>query len=186
MRKLTYKNATEKKKVRDFLFSFFIESELKKVVGLAGPDINDYLSYLESKGFNDFVVYENYVPTMIDQLKYIRTRNKVELKYGNVYDSKNDDNETFYDLDYCVTIRHMKEHIKKFRKNFIMTFSLRIGESETISQFFKYRRENIISVTKNYSPHHPVEHSVYKTTGGEYIYLKYFDTSTMCCFAKIN
>jgi hypothetical protein len=185
MIKITYKNSKEKKKVRDFLFSFFLNRELEKVIGLGGPDINDYLSYLESKGYKEFVIYENHVPTMFHQLKYIRTMNKVEMRYGNIYNSELQD-KTLYDLDYCVTIRYMKEHIKKFKKNFIMTFSLRIGEKETISQFFKYKREKIISVTHNYSPHHPVEHSVYKTTGGEYIYLKYFDTSTMCCFAKIN
>lgn len=185
MGKITYKDAKEKKKVRDFLFSLFAPKKLKKVIGLGGPDINEYLSYLESRGYKDVTIYENSIPVMIEQIKYIRTRNKVEIRYGDIY-SAGEFDDTLYDLDYCCTIKFMKEHLKKFKNNFIMTFSLRFGESETVSKFFSTRRENIISVTHKYSPHHPVEHSIYTTTGGEYIYLKYFDTSTMCCFAKIN
>ncbi len=50
-----------------------------------------------------------------------------------------------FDLDYCVSVRYMKEHLKKFKDNFIMTFSTRIGIKETISKFFKFRHENILN-----------------------------------------
>jgi hypothetical protein len=39
--KETYVHSTGKRKVRDFLLSFFNLSTIKTVVGLAGPDINE-------------------------------------------------------------------------------------------------------------------------------------------------
>jgi hypothetical protein len=28
-------------------------------------------------------------------------------------------------------------------------------------------------------------HTIYKTNNGNYLFIKYYDTSAMCCFAKI-
>lgn len=183
--KLTYKNSEQKKKVRDFIFSQFKDKQIRKIVGLAGPDVEDYISYLKSKGYDDFVIYENHAPTMFKQLRYLTKLNNVQLKYEDVFHAENKD-DVIYDLDYCSTVKFMKNHLKKFTQNFIMTFSLRIGEQETVKKFFKDRKEQIISITDNFSSFFPVAHKLYTTTNGQYIYVKYFDTSTMCCFAKIN
>jgi hypothetical protein len=56
MTKHTYINASNKHAVRNFLFSYF---RFNSVVGLAGPDINNYLKWCESKGYNDIEVWEN-------------------------------------------------------------------------------------------------------------------------------
>jgi hypothetical protein len=184
-RKQSYKTSINKKQVREFLFSQFADLHLKKIVGLAGPDINDYIKFCKSKGYDEFEIWENHTPTLIKQIREIRA-SKVELKYGNILDTSEDEQNVLFDLDYCATIKFMKKHLEKFNKNFIMTFSLRLGENDTISKFFKYKKEQIISTVQNFSPYFPVNHSIYKTTGGEYVYTKYYDTSTMCCFAKIN
>ena len=57
-RKTTYKDSTIKKQVREFLFSFFIDRQLDKIVGLGGPDITDYIKFCESKGYVDFEIFE--------------------------------------------------------------------------------------------------------------------------------
>ena len=78
----------------------------------------------------------------------------------------------------------MKDHLSKFNDNFIMTFSRRIKDVETIKTFFKARKERVIaSITKSI----PFNHTLYKTdNGSRYIFVNYHDTSNMCCVAKIK
>ncbi len=42
-----------KKEVRDFLFSLFEDMQLKRIVGLAGPHIQDYIEFCKSKGYEN-------------------------------------------------------------------------------------------------------------------------------------
>lgn len=182
-RKISYQDAQNKKKVREFLFSLFAEKQLNTLIGLPGPDINDYLEFCKLKGFNDFVLFENHAPTLIDQIKNIRTKAKVSLRYGNILDA-DIKQDALYDLDYCVTARYMHSHLKKFNNNFIMTFARRIKDEETFAAFFKTRKEKLKSVLTLFTP---LKHSILTTEeGNKYYYVEYRDTSNMCCFAKIN
>jgi hypothetical protein len=63
-----------------------------------------------------------------------------------------------------------------------MTFSTRIGVQETIDTFFAARNEKIIKSEELFSP---LPHTVFTTEQGNYLFIKYRDTSAMCCFAKI-
>ena len=64
-----------------------------------------------------------------------------------------------------------------------MTFSTRIGVQETIDTFFKARREKVLGSVDHSSP---MPHTIYKTKqGNKYLFIRYWDTSAMCCFAKI-
>lgn len=183
-RKLSYRDASNKKIVRDFLFSLFIDQQLNKIVGLAGPDVEDYINFCKSKGYTEFEIYENHVPTIFDQIKFLRTKGKISLTYGNILNADSDRVNVLYDLDYCVTVRYMQSHLKKFNKNFIMTFARRISDEETFSSFFKARREKLKSVLTLFTP---LKHSILTTENGNtYYYVEYRDTSNMCCFAKIN
>jgi len=185
-RKITYRDASIKKQVREFLFSLFLEKQLYKIVGLGGPDITDYISFCESRGYEEFEIYENHADTMIKQLqqvKNIRTLGKLSLKYGDILDADANRENVLFDLDFCVTVRYMKETIAKFKNNFIMTFARRIPDKETIKTFFTARDEKIIS---KYERLKPFQHTIFKTeAGNKYVYIKYYDTSNMCCFAKL-
>ena len=64
--KATYKDATRKKAVRKFLFSFFNE---KNIVGLAGPDIKEYISWCKENGIDNIELWENDPNVMFEQLK---------------------------------------------------------------------------------------------------------------------
>ena len=169
-----------KKEVRDFLFSFFTDMQLKRIVGLAGPHIQDYIEFCKSKGYTEFEIYEKDGITAIHQL--VNLRDCVSLKFKDILDASPNEPNTLYDLDYCVTVRHMKEHIAKFQNNFIMTFARRVPLAETIGTFFSVRDENIV---KTYVYGNPIDHTVYETDKGKYVYVAYKDTSPMCCFAKI-
>jgi hypothetical protein len=178
MTKNTYINASNKHAVREFLFSYF---RFNSVVGLAGPDINDYLKWCESKGYNNIEVWENEPSVMFKQLTEVKT--PIRYRFGNILDANLSDNVLF-DLDYCVSVRYMKEHIQKFKDNFIMTFSTRIGVQKTVDNFFKFRGEKITGWNNIEGP--GLRNIVFNTNLGKYLFITYFDTSAMCCISKIK
>jgi len=169
-----------KKEVRDFLFSFYADMQLNKIVGLAGPHIQDYINFCKSKGYTEFEIYEKDGVTAIHQL--VQLKDTVQLKLKDILEANPNEPGTLYDLDYCGTVRYLKEHISKFKEKFIMTFSCRVPQKETIGTFFSVRDEKII---KTYVKSHPLKHTEYHTNKGVYVHVGYRDGSPMCCFAKI-
>lgn len=178
-RKTTYVDAHNKKLVREFLIQKF---QFETIVGLAGPDINDYLHHLENKGCKEFEIYENNSMVALQQLAKVRSQAKIAIVCGDILNANPYKPNTLFDLDFCASVRFLQEHIAKFKENFIMTFSTRIGLQETIDTFFKARNETVLAEEKVDSP---LPHTVYTTENGNYLFIKYFDTSAMCCFAKI-
>jgi hypothetical protein len=178
MTKETYLDAEKKHAVREYLFKQF---QLNSIVGLAGPDINDYIKWCKSKGYNEFEIWEMEPAVVMKQLTEVKY--PVSYKFGNILNTELKPN-TLFDLDYCVSVRYMKDHLKKFKDNFIMTFSTRIGVQETIDKFFKFRKEEIISQRDFKGP--GLKNIVFNTNLGKYLFITYCDTSAMCCFAKIN
>ena len=183
-RKHTYKDSSNKKKVREFLFSLFAQQQLNKIVGLAGPDVQDYINFCKSKGYDEIEIFENHIPTAIEQVKYLRTKGRITLTFGDIVNADPDMKDVLYDLDYCVTTKFMYSHLRKFNNNFIMTFARRISDKETFNTFFNAKKETLKSVLTLFSP---IKHSILETENGNtYYYVEYRDTSNMCCFAKIN
>tara|TARA_R110000868_G_scaffold106086_3_gene291109 strand:- start:2565 stop:3107 length:543 start_codon:yes stop_codon:yes gene_type:complete len=179
MLKHTYLNATQKQKVRDFLLAKF---KFEHVVGLAGPDINQYIDRLASEGCKEFEIYENDSQTFMSQV--FKINKPVHMIHGDILSADADKDNTLYDLDFCRTVSYLGPHIRKFNKNFIMTFSMRIkgGTNATIKTFFECRDE-IIFFKRQFDS--PVNHTEYITNKGKYLFTIYRDTSPMCCFAKI-
>ena len=165
--KHTYLDSTNKKAVRDFLIDQF---PFDHVVGLPGPDVNEYIRYFENKGVKSFEMYENDRFTLINQLRRIRTSSLVSIKYDDILKADPSKEGVLYDLDFCKTARYMGEHIAKFKQNFIMTFARRIPDEETISTFFNSRKETILKTVERLNP---LKHTVFTTDGGEYILVNY-------------
>lgn len=180
MTKLRDEYGPNKYAVREFMFSFF---KFTNIVGLAGLKVSDYIEWCKDKGYTSFEIWEIHVPTVFEQLKVLKAH-EISYKVGDIVNASPDRTDTLYDLDYCVSTLYMKEPIQKFKKNFIMTFSTRIGIQKTIDTFFSAREESIVSKKEKTSP---MAHTIFNTnSGGKYIFVKYADTSAMCCFAKIN
>jgi uncharacterized protein YdhG (YjbR/CyaY superfamily) len=179
--KVTYKHASKKKQVREFLFSFFNQ---KNIVGLAGPDVEDYISWCKDHGMENIEMWENDHNVMIHQLMNMPKDAKAVYKFGDIMNA-NSNEDTLYDLDYCTTVVSVHKHLARFKnEKFIMTFCIRkVGEDKTIEEFFYGRREKIISSVEKSSP---MNHKVIKTIFGEYITVTYFDTTPMMCIAKIK
>lgn len=174
-------NRSKKREVRSLLFSFFKHMQLSKIVGLAGPNIQEYIEFCKSQGFTEFEIYEMDSLTAIHQLASIN--DKVTLKLTDILNANPDEPNTFYDLDYCVTGRYMTQHMAKFQHRFIMTFSTRgVSVKETMERFFKARDEKVIGVDY---PRYPFPAVEYYTNKGKYLQLSYKDTSPMMCLAKL-
>jgi hypothetical protein len=179
MTKATYLDAANKHAVREFLFSFF---KCSAIIGLAGPNINEYIKWCKSKGYKDIEIWENTPNVLMHQM--MQTKHPVRMRFGNILQAEPNRVKTLYDLDYCATVYTLDEHIAKFKDNFIMTFSLRAGVEFTIKEFFKARKEKIVSYIEK---QHPIKHTLFTTKNkNKYIYTPYCDTSAMCCIAKIN
>lgn len=184
--KTTYlgEKGENKRKVRAFLFSKM--PKYTNLIGLAGPDVEECIEDYIEKGYKNIQVFENDNTTFLLQLSKIK-KHPFLLTYGNILLATADLPNTVYDLDYCVTIKSMEEHIYKFMNSpCIMTFSLRGFKTEgelVIKEFVKFRKEEMHSTST-----HLEQGLCYKTINtnkSKYIYITYRDTSSMCCFAKI-
>lgn len=188
----TYKKRIEKKRSREFLFSFFTEKEL---VGLAGPDINETVDWYANKGFNKIHIYENDKNTILKQIKKYNLKIPITHTFGDIIESKIDNKNVVFDLDFTKSIMTMDAHVKKFKNSkFVMTFALRpISFNATVRKFFLIRKEKILSkklneADVNYMGSKKIPYFEIKTNNGKYIILKYKDKKAlnMICLAKIK
>lgn len=183
--KLDYsiEKAPNKHLTREFLFSFFdFKTKLTNIYGLGGPTINDCIEFYNSQQVNNIEIWENDESTYSQQLQILE--HPIKLNFGNILSVDGDKEDVLYDLDYCCTIKTIKqEDIAKFKKNFIMTFSLRGGYVHTIEKFLNARNEHLKQMIEKHSP---IFHKIFYTENGIYIYTPYHDTSAMCCIAKIQ
>ncbi len=181
MTKASYKEAKNKKAARDFIFSHYKNS---KIVGLAGPDINDYLRWCKGNGFEVDEIWEKDPRVMMRQLTDIKDSFVFKYRFGDINDTAPDKDKTVYDLDYCGCIQTLYSAVVKFKKNAVMTFALRgVGAEKTISSFFKKRREKVV---KRINKSKPVNHISIVTDKGKYVIVPYFDTTPMISIAQIS
>lgn len=145
MKKLTYKKSYNKKGIRDL-----VVEKGQNVIGLGGPDITDYINFFRGKGYTSITIYENDGEIMLKQMPQINhMRNKISYNFKDIIEAPILPN-TLYDLDFCVTITSVKDYVKKFQKNFVLTVSeFRKPKFWTINQFLKIRGESIITLVVN-------------------------------------
>jgi hypothetical protein len=181
MTKTSYKEAKNKKAARDFIFSHYKQS---KIVGLAGPDINDYISWCNSVGFKIEEIWEKDPRVMMKQLADIKHDSEIRYRFGDIISTDPDKKDTIYDLDYCGSVNTLFNSIIRFKKNIVMTFCLRgVGAEKTIDSFFKKRKEAILTRTNKSNP---VNHISITTKEGKYVVVPYFDTTPMIMIAHIS
>jgi len=178
-------NTPQKKAVRELIMSKLKHYE--KLVGLPGPFAVNYTQWAIESSFKEVEFYEIDGEVLIHQVNQLNENKKlkefVKLSFGNINKAPIEP-KTLYDLDYCQGIKAMSDAVKKFKDNFIMTFSRRGAGNKTIDIFFTLRNE-IVKMKEDFLG--PIKHSIYTTMdGSKYIYCPYFDTSAMCCIAKIK
>lgn len=139
--KLTYKESHQKK----FLRSRVIPNGTS-IIGLAGPDLVDYVTFCKDKHYKDISIWEYDKSVMVNQLpllKKVGRGTKINYHYGDILSAPVQEN-TFYDLDFCSSIVSLKTHIEKFRKNFAITVSEMMQKQySSLDIFLKYRKETL-------------------------------------------
>jgi hypothetical protein len=180
MKKLDYSKAYRKKLVQDVVFNDFKERGINKLVGLAGPNITDYLSFVKSKGIKQAEVYERDYVNLIYQMSDFKPPIKTTVKYQDILNAIVQEN-VIYDLDFCCTIKNAAPHIKKFKNNAIITLALRkIGLMPTLKKFCEIVSNLTpdiqlnVQVTPNYKVHLLI------FGDKSYTVYQYHDTTPMC------
>ena len=179
MRKTNYSNSYRKKIVQQIVFDNFKQRGMTKLVGLAGPNITDYLSFVKSKGIKQAEVYERDYVNLIYQMQDFKPPIKTVVKYQDIY-AADLHQDVIYDLDFCCTIKNAEEHIKKFKNNAIITLALRgVGLMPTLKRFCKlvsdYKPEISLNIFENNNYKMHMLHLVNKT----YMVYQYRDTAPM-------
>lgn len=178
MKKLTYKKSHNKKKIRDL-----VVDKGENVIGLGGPDIADYVNFFRGKGYTSITVYENDGEMMLKQIPQINhMRSKISYHFADIIEAPILPN-TLYDLDFCVTITSVKDYVKKFQDNFVLTVSeFRKPKFWSVNQFLKIRGEHKISLTENTND--TIRTLV--TDKGIYTFFYYYDGSPMIVIKSVN
>ena len=178
--KLDYSNSYRKKLVQQIVFDDFKQRGMTKLVGLAGPNITDYLSFVKSKGIKSAEVYERDYINLISQMQQFKPPIKTTVKYQDVINA-DVQSDVIYDLDFCCTIKNAESHIKKFKDNAIITLALRkIGLMPTLKKFCKLV-SNIkpeIKLNIEINPNFKVHLLDFKEKS--YTVYQYHDTTPMC------
>ena len=181
MTKTSYKEAKNKKAAREFVFSHYNQP---KIVGLAGPDINEYVAWCKANKFQIEEIWEKDPRVMMKQLTDIKHDTISRYRFGDINNTLPDRKDTVYDLDYCGCVKTLYDSVVKFKQNIVMTFALRgVGAEKTITDFFNKRKEKI-EYRLNKST--PINHISIRTDQGKYLVVPYFDTTPMLTIARIS
>lgn len=144
-KKTSYLHSINKRIVQKEIFSNLKKRKLYKVIGLGGPNITDYLSLLHDFKVVQAEIYEYDISKIALQLQNYKPIIESEVIYGDVLYAEPNKSNTFYDLDFCCSIKNAAKHIKKFTNNVCYTLSIRpVGLEKTIKQFSK-----LVDSTKN-------------------------------------
>lgn len=145
MKKLSYKKSYNKKSIRNLVIE-----RGSNVIGLGGPDLEDYVKFFRGKGYTSIHVWEKDSEIMLKQMPQMNhLRNKISYNFGDIIDAPILPN-TLYDLDFCVTITSVKDYVRRFQNNIVLTVSeFRKPKFWSIGQFLKIRGEKKISLINN-------------------------------------
>ena len=168
----------QKKQVRDFIFPKF---RCSNIVGLAGPCIVEYIEWCKGLNFKNILVYENNNDVFLHQFSNIIGGFK--LSFGDINEETFDKENTVYDLDFCCTIKKIRDYIPKYNKNYCLTLSTRaVGADKTLKEFLYIKEEEVVRSRVEILP---VKYTTLETAKGNiYVFGTYWDSSPMCYIAK--
>lgn len=147
MTKGSYKEAKNKRILQEEILN---QVKQRTILGLGGPDVDDYINILENKGFKKIFIYENNFSVFNSQISKFRHT----LIYDNILNHLG--KSAFYDLDFCCTIKSIpKESLEKISRleSYSLTLSLRgVSLIETLKMFTKYCGEQLFRTYRDSSP----------------------------------
>lgn len=174
-----YDNNLEKREIQKKLFPLI---KKQKMISLAGPNLLSYVSMIPKK-VRQVQVFENNSAVMLTQLPQLPKSNRTISYHFTDIIYAQAEKSTFYDLDFCCTVKKAERHIRKFRNcPFSVTLSLRQkgGLEETLRDFFNICEERVITNTP--TPYY----NLVKTNKNTYLYIVYYDNNPMITIFKFH
>lgn len=166
--KQSYLTSTEKKVLRSRLLPHG-----HTLIGLGGPDIEEYVDTARKRGFKDIRVWENNPAIYMKTLPLLKGLN-IQYNIDDILNAPVHSNY-IYDLDFCCRIERTEPYIRKFQNNFILTISeMYTHPFSALPLFAQYRDE----VVKNIVPLSECDR-ILVTDKGRYLICRYRDTSPM-------
>lgn len=143
--KITYKNSTKKKEIRNIIFSILGD---KVVHGNPGPDIIDYSKYFSKSP--SLHMYEIDPKTISNHLDIMWKGGYIFNYHPYSIVNAPFERDNIYDLDFCKNITSHIDCVIKFNGAFeVFTFSTRSQIKRckmfTINTFFNIRGEKVLS-----------------------------------------
>jgi hypothetical protein len=175
---VNYAKNLEKREIQKMTFPLI---KKQKMVSLAGPNLSNYLDVIPSV-IKDVEVYENSKKIMIVQMSDIKkVKRKITYHCKDIIHAEVD-KRTFYDLDFCSSIKGAEDYIRKFGAcAFSLTLSLRpVSLEKTLNRFFTLCDEKVLIDIP-----HP-NYNLVRTTRSKYIYITYFDIWPMVTIFKFH
>jgi hypothetical protein len=142
--KESYKDSKRKKIVQKEVYKE-IKGKYTHLIGLGGPDLNEYLKLAKYAGIKNALIYEFNVDQLLIQASKPINTLSTRVIFGDIYQSPCKMKDTFYDFDFCCSVKTAQEHIKKFKNDPVLfTFSIRpLGLNNSIKLY-------VSSVQKSY------------------------------------
>jgi len=187
--KQDYSGAVSKKLVQSKIYKDIDKHGFKRVVGLAGPNISDYLKSMKERGIESAEIYEYDRMQLLLQLQDFQPVIKTKVCFDDIIKARANKKQTLYDLDLCCSIRKAKAYIKKFGKSCIVTLALRPDSLKTTLTKFCELIDNTVSPTIRYDEE-PTKKKGYKLhtleiNGSMYECYQYKDTHNMVTIKPI-
>lgn len=134
--KTDYSTSVNKRAVQNAIFNS-LSHKFNKVIGLAGPNITDYLKFMKQNGVKSAEIYEKNISQLAIQMNDFVPVIASKIQFGDIIQAKSHQPKTLYDLDFCCSINNAYQHIQKFSDDAsIITLSIRpVGFMHTLLKF---------------------------------------------------
>lgn len=179
MQAINYDLHVEKREIQRKLFPLI---KKKRVVALAGPNMISYLSMLPEH-VQEVEIWENDPDVMLVQLSDIgKVKDRhIIYRYGDILAAEVR-SDTFYDLDFCKSIKSTYPYLYRFRNcAFMFTCSNRDSSQALTRKLFLQAVEDPHATI---IPHNQFD--LVKSTKGDYLYSTYKDRTAMTIIFKFH
>lgn len=139
----SYKNSLNKRTVQREVYRE-IKGKFKHLIGLGGPDLNDYLKFARNAGIKNAIIYEYNIDQLLIQASKNNSTIPTRVVFDDIISCPSGVQDTFYDLDFCCSVQTANPHISKFKNDpAAFTFSIRpLGLRDSVRQYVRCMQNN--------------------------------------------
>ena len=141
--KQSYKQSVNKRIVQKEVYRE-IKGKFKHLVGLGGPDLDEYLRLARYAGIKNAIIYEFNVDQLLIQASKNNNTLPTRVVFDDIISCPSGINDAFYDLDFCCSVQTAMPHISKFKNDpAAFTFSIRpLGLRDSVRNYVRSTQNN--------------------------------------------